>query len=259
LWGHHEVDSDFIVSTAYGQGMLYALGINGLVKYVGNRGRSFSAASVKGKIRQFEIKNAANRGKLSRIKLNGNEFMACGWGGQVYHIDGNQVSTFENGITKKKTHILDIAGEFPSDLYAVGMGGVLLHFDGVKWTYLDSPTNNHLYSVLYVSSDQIYICGAQGGLYLGDRNGWTFIGEETRSDNFWSMALFDDSLFISFGDKGLLRQDRNRTFEVDFNLGYSPYTHRLSNGGGALWSTGSQDLLKFDGATWEVVTCPDNE
>ena len=55
----------------------------------------------------------------------------------------------------------------PSDVWAVGVSGTILHYDGTSWnvygspvTYAGSPVN--LYSVFMVSSDEGWAVGITG-------------------------------------------------------------------------------------------------
>lgn len=259
-WGSHEVQNDFIVSVAFNNGILYALGKYGVVKSVGQIRTAFDATAVKGNVQTFSIKEVPERGHMSRVRSVGEAFLACGWGGQIYLLSGNRRRTLEKGLdAQREADFLDIAGTYPSDVYAVGLSGLLAHYNGDKWRYLDSPTNNHLYSILYINDSEIYICGAEGGLYRGNRDKWTYIGDPENTDNFWSMAQYKGSLFVSHGDKGLSRVNQQRLTEIRFQLGFRPYTNRLTVGGGKLWSIGSHDLLGFDGSAWSPVICPDNE
>jgi hypothetical protein len=260
-WGSHDVGTDFIVSVSFSDGVLYAVGRNGLVKHVGEFGAELSPATVKGRVHEFLIEEVSDRGHLSRVKnLGGANFLACGWGGQVYKVSGPRPETIESGVDRRReTDILDIGGVFPSDVYAVGLNGLLMHYGGRKWEYLDSPTNSHLYSLLYISKHEVYVCGASGGIYRGSRRTWEFIGDRERNDNMWSIAQYNGALYLAYGDRGLLRHDGNEMQDVDFGLNHDPYTHRLSIGGNRLWSIGSHDVLVFDGKDWGTITCPDNE
>jgi hypothetical protein len=258
-WLAHEVPDDFIVSVAHADGVLFGLGRNGLVKTVGRKGKALTAAGVSGKFSQYTIADSEARGQLTRVRAIGAEFYACGWGGQVYRLAQGSAQLIDQGIDPKEDDtLLDMDGASGTDMYAAGLGGVLLHFDGSQWTYLDSPTNNHLFAVKCLARADILLCGAHGGLYRGNRSGWKFIGDAGIDENFWSICKLAGSIYIAYGNRGLFRFSRGVFKDVSFGLPFKPRTHRLDVAEN-LWSFGSDHILELVGKTWHEAVCPDNE
>jgi len=75
-----------------------------------------------------------------------------------------------------------VGGFGPSDVYAVGEQGTLLHFDGQVVRRLASPTNRDLYSVTALDDTRLCVGGAIGTLLMGNCNGWRVIDTGTRAD-----------------------------------------------------------------------------
>ena len=178
-WLAHDVDKDFIVSVAYRDGVLFAVGRNGLVKTVGVRGSSFIPKNVKGRFRSYQVRECDDHGHLARVRAIGDDFFACGWGGQVYRLANDSYQKVDQGIDSLRDDtFLDIGGSTSNDIYAVGMDGLIAHFDGRRWSYLDSPTNNHLFSMRCLSSAEIVVVGANGTLLHGNKKGWQSLGDD---------------------------------------------------------------------------------
>jgi hypothetical protein len=53
-----------------------------------------------------------------------------------------------------------------TDVYAVGAGGTILHYDGAVWSRVPSPTTADLYDVV-THAGAIYAVGAGGVLVTG--------------------------------------------------------------------------------------------
>jgi hypothetical protein len=53
-------------------------------------------------------------------------------------------------------------GTSSRDYFAVGEGGVIIHYDGEQWTTMTSPTSNYLYGVWGTSSANVYAVGDNG-------------------------------------------------------------------------------------------------
>jgi hypothetical protein len=67
-------------------------------------------------------------------------------------------------------------GLSPTDLWAVGVFGTLLHFDGTTWSCVASPTTSSLRAVWGARSDELWAAGGDGsaGVILhGDGRAWS--------------------------------------------------------------------------------------
>ena len=120
---------------------------------------------------------------------------------QIYVEKGGVWQSIDEGVyipgEKGETRILlSIHGLKESDIYAVGMNGVVFHYDGKKWTELDSPTNAGLQRVLCVSSDEVYLCGNAKGLYRGNKKQWSALTEADDAVTFWDMAFFRNQVYV---------------------------------------------------------------
>jgi hypothetical protein len=66
-----------------------------------------------------------------------------------------------------------------SDVYAVGAGGYIQHWDGTSWSAMNSPTTNNLHDVWGTSKD-VFVTGDGGTvLRLGSDNKWTSMPTHT--------------------------------------------------------------------------------
>jgi photosystem II stability/assembly factor-like uncharacterized protein len=62
-------------------------------------------------------------------------------------------------------HLVRVWGSGPRDVFATGMGGSILHYDGVSWKPMASGTNVNLYGV-WGSSDRNVFAVGPGGTIL---------------------------------------------------------------------------------------------
>jgi hypothetical protein len=63
--------------------------------------------------------------------------------------------------------LIALWGSGPSDVYAVGLGGVILHSDGSTWETRKSPTTNDLLGIWGPSASEAYILGDEGTILHG--------------------------------------------------------------------------------------------
>jgi len=254
-WGWHEVSDDFIVSVAFQDGVLFAVGKNGLVKFVGQPGQAFTRESVKGKFRDFVIDACEARGHLTKVRATPSGFLACGWGGQLYRLGADAwTSLTGNNDVFSDLDFLDIDGTNTGELYAVGLGGTVLYFDGQKWEAEGMPTNRHFYAVRCLSDGNVLVAGAQGALYVGRHSLWQEIPADL-DGNFWAIEEFSGAAYLSYADRQLFRLASAKLSEV--KLASTDRTNRLSAGPSMLLSCGSNVLLRFEGSAWNQIDCPD--
>jgi hypothetical protein len=60
-------------------------------------------------------------------------------------------------------------GRAKDDVYAVGSGGVALHYDGANWTTLETGTSRSLQSVFGDAHGHVFAAGLDGVVLILDR------------------------------------------------------------------------------------------
>ena len=128
---------------------------------------------------QASIENAADTDKLSpvAVPLTLPHCLPEGWcwshpGPQGQHING-------------------LFGAAPDDLWAVGSGGAILHYDGIGWNGVTSPTSSQLFGIHGSGPQDIWAVGGGGGTTLHyDGNSWTAVPNPSMQPlrGVWSVA-----------------------------------------------------------------------
>jgi hypothetical protein len=247
-WADHDVPEDFIVSVAYFNGLVFAVGKNGLVKIGGNSGVEPKFSNIKGTFRAYWIEEI--RGHISKSRATSSGILACGWGGQVYRLaDGEYADLIDDHAKFEDCDLIDIDETSCGNIYAVGLNGAVLFFDGKHWSKEDVPTNRHFYAVRCLADGSIVLAGARGALYRGSHGLWEEIDHDI-DGNFWAIESFKNKLYITCADKQMFCLDSERLEEV--KLPADVHTYHLHSNQEFLLSCGSDSLLKFDGEIWSA-------
>ena len=84
------------------------------------------------------------------------------------------------------TDLNAVWGTGPSNVYAVGNGGIILHFDGTGWTKMTSPTISTLGSIYGFSNNEIYALGFN--LYKFDGSNWSIVNGAPGGSVIWGTS-----------------------------------------------------------------------
>ena len=258
-WGRHNVPHDFMVSCAYlaSENRFFFLGKYGLVKGAGAPGLVWMLANMRGRFQEEHVGGARSSVPFECIRAIDTALYACGWGGQLY-IRAASDWRKQTDPAIDRAHLLTLCGTSGRNVFAAGMAGVILHYDGAKWSRLDSPTNAHLYCSTVLSSGKVLLAGANGGIYVGDASGFEFVGLEESTHNFWSAAEFKGKVYLAGSKDSLWSLSGKVLSEVHPTVEGPVTTYRLSATEERLFSAGPDDILEFDGATWNRVDCSEN-
>ena len=144
-----------------------------------------------------------------------------------------------------------IDGYTLKELYAVGWKGEIWQYNGTKWTNRTSPTNVILCAVCCGADGSVYVGGRDGVLIRGRNASWQIIELEEDIDvDIWDLCWFEEKLYIATIST-LYTLNGNRLDEVDFGSVEVSSCYSLTEAQGVLWSIGNQDVLSFDGKTWQ--------
>jgi hypothetical protein len=70
-------------------------------------------------------------------------------------------------------------GSGANDVYAVGEGGTVLRYDGVRWYALPNPTTKTLRAVWGTDPTDVYVVGEEGSLFRYNGSAWTTLDSKT--------------------------------------------------------------------------------
>jgi hypothetical protein len=185
---------------------------------------------------------------LSGSDVRGQDFAAGQWRWQNPLPQGN---TF-NGIW----------GSRADDVWAVGNGGTILHWDGKSWTGVASGSTAHLRAVWGSGSTDVWAVGTGGTALHWDGSSWTKVasGVTVQLNGVWGSSSAD---VWAVGGKGTILRWRGAGWEDAGKNGGSTNvtTYDLNGvwgtGSGDVWAVGQFDLgnlhytkLHWDGGAW---------
>lgn len=189
---------------------------------------------------------------------------ACGVQNQVYRQRGDEwhrmdtdvFAPFEGEVDRM---LSSIDGFSCDDIYAVGQGGAIWHWNGARWTRLDSPTVFNLLVVRCASDGHVYIGGGRGVILRGRRDA----GFEVMSPPQPVGAIEDleecHGRIYAAATSHLLAIEDGRIAIVDVPVSGERCFYALDSCDGALWCVGNKAVLRYDGAGWQQFLCPDNK
>jgi len=153
-------------------------------------------------------------------------------------------------------------GTGPTDVFAVGAGGTILHWDGAAWTPMSSPTSKSLGAVWGSSTSDVFAVGAGGTIVHWDGASWSAMSSPTDANllGVWGSGYRDvyavgPGLFDSPGVIAHWNGDVWSATTVD--------TPSLN----AVWGSGPNDVfvvgyagnvLHWDGTQWSKMPLLDN-
>lgn len=198
---------------------------------------------------------------MSEIK---GELYVCGTQNQVLRTSRGVWQRIDQGIYTplgdEVTACLNaIAGFSHRDLYAVGDGGAIWHWDGQAWRESPGPTSLPLYCVHCATDGTVYIGGAGGVLLKGNtKAGWTDIGDaDLCSEVLEDMAEFAGKLYVTATDQ-LLEYDGARLRETKVPVKGKKAYYAIDAKADVMWVIGDESVLSFDGDAWRRHVCPEN-
>ncbi len=105
------------------------------------------------------------------------------WNGERFPLATDRFKTVDQGTitsrhnpltlgsaTSLSKHLVGVYGFGASNVYAVGQGGLILHWDGSAWKPMTTNTSETLYNVWGTSATNVYAAGTNGTLLHFDGN-----------------------------------------------------------------------------------------
>ncbi|BAP55883.1 hypothetical protein THII_1586 [Thioploca ingrica] len=145
-----------------------------------------------------------------------------------------------------------IDGFSEKDIYAVGWGGEIWHYDGQLWKQINSPTNLGLFKVRCAGNGEVYAGGQMGILLRGRHEQWEIIEHEVTQENLRGIEWFNGILYVAT-TKSVYELKKDQLIPIDFGNDAPSTCYHLSAADGIMWSIGAKDVMEFDGKKWSRI------
>ncbi len=151
---------------------------------------------------------------------------------------------FEKAISNEK-----------NDLYFFGWHGLAYFLRNNQVQRITLPVNVDLYDAIYVNGGTIYVCGDKGLVLRGNKlDNWEIIENEITKDKLWGICEFMGRVFVSSMSEVFEVVNGRLQVVSFFESDFRPvFTYKLKSCKECLWSTGSKQLVEFDGSEWQEI------
>jgi hypothetical protein len=246
--------SHYATKTAQGSTVI-SMGIDGRIQISDHRG--FRWEVVDG-----SDEGPSNLRHLTCMRIIDQLIYVAGMARQVYRrpLSGGSWERMDQGVLVRKDSkeiagFKSIDGFARNDIYAAGFYGQIWHYNGATWEMNESPTNVLLACVKCVAPDLVYICGSGGVVLRGHNQSWDLVTNEETTDTFWSAEAYLGEMYLATNQGTIYQIKDSEIVPVETELGEIT-TNWLHANDGVLLSTGSKDLITFDGSAWRKIPHP---
>jgi hypothetical protein len=164
----------------------------------------------------------------------------------------------------------DLWGSSDHDIFAVGDGGTILHYDGHGWSQIPSGTDCHLRSLWGTSSRDLFAAGGGGTILHYDGSTWSTLFADPSLNFFGIWASSSSDIYCigmtnTWGDDGMV----SRVYHYDGSA-CRPVAEATGDFAElrSIWASSSTDIyavgegdpdgtmLHYDGVTWTQAPLP---
>lgn len=180
--------------------------------------------------------------------------VAVGDGGTIIHLDGGVHGTqWRMMDTPTDADLLSVALAGPDLGLAVGRGGTVLRWDGVRWDKITSGVREDLHSVSVLSDGFGFAVGARStvlafdGERLARQNVFGF-------RNFYGVHVLDDENAIAVGERGSIFRYNGRTWQQMFGSETRDLTDVRLTSPDKAWAIGTHGVvMELNNGQWRRV------
>jgi hypothetical protein len=146
----------------------------------------------------------------------------------------------------------DLHGLSNADLYAVGRGGDVWHYDGISWRKCAFPSNLSLSTVCCAPDGTVYVSGYEGETYRGSGNTWKQIAKPELSIPFRDMVWYEGRVWCT-NDYGVWCIEDDKLAEAKLSSDIKVCAGNLSVRDGVLLLAGYFGAAVLESGEWKVI------
>lgn len=215
------------------------------------------------------LEGSADVGFKTVVGFDGVGELDAAWAqGGVAVVVGENSSIFRDGGAgwaqekpPSTQHLRAVWGSAPDDIWAVGLAGLILHYDGSAWQKVASPVGLGLEAVWGASADDVYAAGQSGSIIHWDGMRWSIAASQTTEHLRGVFGRADTDVWAVGGGGVIMRQSGLAWAEVaiaplELDDGS---TRLITDTLHAVWGVASDDvwavgangqIVHWDGETW---------
>jgi len=152
------------------------------------------------------------------------------------------------------SHLQDVWGNSSTDVFAVGLAGTILHYNGSVWSIMTSPTNSDLWGVWGSNASDVFAVGDGGTILHYDGNEWTQMNSNSSESlrGVWGtsgeevFAVGDHLTILQYNGSEwtLTNQDQNGGTLCDISG---------TNSSDVFTAGCSTDIMHYNGSSWSTL------
>jgi len=158
-----------------------------------------------------------------------------------------------NDVASPAGGLNEIWGSSASDIFAVGDGGVAVHFDGSSWTAQPTGAGENLRAIWGARGDEVYAAGDGGRLLRFDGGTWSSLDSGATEDltGVWADGASD---IWTISAANVRRYDGSRWVEMLALDGPRDGRAWISaTGPSDVWISTSVGVTRYDGRRWSSL------
>ncbi len=163
-------------------------------------------------------------------------------------------STWIGMTSSTANNLYGIWGSSSSDVFAVGASGTILHYNGSNWSAMTSGTTNTLRGVWGSSASNVFAVGHSGTILHYDGSNWSVMTSGTTNNLYGIWGSSSSDVFAVGASGTILHYDGSN---------WSSMTSGTTNALQGVWGSSASDvfavgysgtILHYDGSTWSAMT-----
>jgi len=195
---------------------------------------------------------------LALLRIDDNTLYAAGIGGKISKTT-NGGTNWSSMTTPSEHSVAALWGPAADDVWAVGMRGLLWHWDGAAWGAATPINRQHLLAVHGSASGNIWACGKGGTILKWNGSAWSAVSSGTTIE-LRGIHVADANTIYVVGAGGAIRRTTNGGSSwAAVTSGTANKLYAITKNTAYFWAVGESGtiLRSADGASWSARTAPD--